>query len=90
MLSMFVFNATINGEEPSLSLYKVVWDTPGKNTYETMPLGNGEIGINAWIDEAGDLKFYVARIDSLAEFARILKLGCVRIQIGEPSGRERY
>jgi hypothetical protein len=81
---MFVFNATINADEPSLSLYKVVWDTPSKNVYETMPLGNGEIALNAWIDEAGDLRFYVARIDSLDEFARILKLGCVRIQIGEP------
>ncbi|MDR2704322.1 MAG: DUF5703 domain-containing protein [Planctomycetaceae bacterium] len=84
MLPMFIFNATINGEESSLSLYKIVWETPSKNVYETMPLGNGEVGINAWIDETGDLKFYIARIDSLDEFARILKLGSVRIRIGEP------
>ncbi|MDR1485470.1 MAG: DUF5703 domain-containing protein, partial [Planctomycetaceae bacterium] len=85
MLSMFVFNETTNGDESSLSLYKIVWDSPSKNVYETMPLGNGEVALNAWIDETGDLKFYIARIDSRDEYNRILKLGSIRIRIGEPN-----
>jgi hypothetical protein len=40
-------------------MYQLVWDTPSKNTYETMPLGNGEVALNAWIDEAGTLQFYI-------------------------------
>jgi hypothetical protein len=51
---MFVFSATINGDEPSL--YKIVWDSPSKNVYGTMPLGNGEVALNTWIDEVGDFK----------------------------------
>ncbi|MDR2706375.1 MAG: DUF5703 domain-containing protein [Planctomycetaceae bacterium] len=80
MLAMFVFNATINGEEPSLSLYKIVWDSPSKNVYETMPLGNGEVALNAWIDETGELKFYIARIDSIDENGQLLKVGAVKIK----------
>lgn len=44
-----------------------------------MPLGNGEIGINAWVDKSGDLSFYIARTDSWGDNGRLLKIGKIRI-----------
>ncbi|MDR1141249.1 MAG: DUF5703 domain-containing protein, partial [Planctomycetaceae bacterium] len=82
MLSTIVFNTTINGEEPSL--YEVVWDSPSKNVYETMPLGNGEVAVNVWIDEAGILRFYISRIDSIDENGQLLKVGGVKICPSNP------
>ena len=69
------------------SPYKVIWETPSKDAYGTMPLGNGEVGLNAWIDELGDLKFYIARIDSIDENGRLLKVGSVRVRVGEADVR---
>jgi len=44
-----------------------------------MPTGNGEIGINAWVEADGDLRFYLARTDAFDEACRLLKLGRVRV-----------
>jgi len=68
--------------EENPSPYTVVWDTPSQDVNGTMPLGNGETALNAWVDEHGDLRFYISRIDSLDENARILKLGAMRFRIG--------
>lgn len=44
-----------------------------------MPLGNGEVGVNFWVEEDGDLLFYVSRTDAWSESATLLKLGRVRV-----------
>ena len=46
-----------------------------------MPLGNGQVGINLWVEEDGDLRFYISRTDSLSEISRLLKVGGVRISL---------
>jgi hypothetical protein len=46
-----------------------------------MPIGNGELGLNVWVDESGDLLFYLARTDSWSEVSRLLKLGRVRVRV---------
>ena len=46
-----------------------------------MPLGNGQVGINLWVEEDGDLRFYISRTDSLSEVSRLLKVGGVRISL---------
>jgi len=61
--------------------YNVVWDSPSKNSSGSMPTGNGNIGINLWIEEGGDLVFYLARNDSWSENGRLLKLGRVRVKL---------
>lgn len=78
------FSASACGSAPD-SPYEVIWNTPSENVYGTMPLGNGEVAINAWIDKQGDLRFYIARIDSIDENGRILKIGLVRIRVGDGS-----
>ncbi|MDR0395102.1 MAG: DUF5703 domain-containing protein, partial [Tannerella sp.] len=66
------------------SFYRLVWDTPSRNTYETMPLGNGEVAANARIDEAGNLRFYISRIDAIDENGQLLKVGAIRISPDKP------
>jgi hypothetical protein len=46
-----------------------------------MPLGNGDIGLNVWIEEDGDLLFYVSKTDAWSENGRLLKLGWVRVSV---------
>lgn len=86
-LSTFVFNTTIIVAEEPL-LYKVVWDTPSKNVYETMPLGNGEVASNTWIDEEGNLRFYISRIDSIDENGQLLKIGAIKISLTNPPPKQ--
>jgi hypothetical protein len=61
--------------------YNVVWTTPSKDAAGSMPLGNGEAGLNLWVEENGDLLFYIGRSDSLSEISRLLKVGQVRVSL---------
>jgi hypothetical protein len=61
--------------------YNVVWTTPSKDAAGSMPLGNGEVGLNLWVEENGDLLFYISRSDSLSEISRLLKVGQVRVSL---------
>ena len=81
ILVSFAFVLPLFAEYPP-SPYQVTWDTPSENVNGTMPLGNGEVALNAWVDASGDLRFYIARIDSIDENARILKLGALRFRVG--------
>ncbi len=62
-----------------VSAYNVVWDSPSRDSSGSMPLGNGDVGINAWVEPSGDLVFYISKTDAWSENARLLKLGRVRI-----------
>jgi alpha-L-fucosidase 2 len=61
--------------------YNIVWDSPSKDCAGSMPLGNGDIGVNAWVEESGDLLFYIGKTDSWDDNGRLLKVGRVRIQL---------
>jgi alpha-L-fucosidase 2 len=59
---------------------EIVFDTPGENAWDSMPLGNGDIGINFWTEkETGDAVFYIGKTDAWSENARLLKLARVRL-----------
>jgi len=63
----------------SPALPNVVWDSPSTGANGSMPLGNGEVGLNLWVEKDGDLLFYIARTDAWSECCRLLKLGRVRV-----------
>lgn len=67
-----------------LDSYNVVWDSPSKDSSGTMPLGNGDIGLNVWVEGDGDLLFYIGKTDVWAENSKLVKLGRVRVQL-EPN-----
>lgn len=57
----------------------IIWNEPSMNAASSMPIGNGEVGLNVWMQPNGTLSFYVARSDSWAGSGRLLKLGRVDI-----------
>jgi alpha-L-fucosidase 2 len=63
----------------AMDRYNVVWHTPSADSSGSMPLGNGDIGINLWVEQDGDLLFYIGKTDAWSENGRLLKLGRVRI-----------
>ncbi|MHC5004024.1 MAG: DUF5703 domain-containing protein, partial [Planctomycetota bacterium] len=61
--------------------HDVVWTSPSGDNRGSMPLGNGDIGLNAWVDPRGDLVFLIGKTDSWSDNGRLLKLGRVRIAL---------
>ncbi|KAA3611644.1 MAG: hypothetical protein DWQ01_06020 [Planctomycetota bacterium] len=64
--------------------YDVVWTSPSENASGSMPLGNGEIGLNAWVNSEGSLLFYISRTDSWSENGRLLKVGRLKVDCDPP------
>jgi hypothetical protein len=66
----------------ALDAVNVRWDSPSENSSGSMPLGNGEVVVNAWVEKAtGDLLLLLARTDALAETGRFCKLGRLRLHL---------
>ena len=64
----------------------VVWTTPSEDSRGSMPLGNGDIGLNVWVEKStGDLLFYISKTDawssSLYGPYSLLKLGRLRVHL---------
>lgn len=62
------------------SKYNVVWTTPSDDSFGSMPLGNGNIGLNVWVEKNGDLLFYISKVDAFDAGHLLPKLGRVRIK----------
>ncbi|MBN1865471.1 MAG: hypothetical protein JW808_11270 [Victivallales bacterium] len=60
--------------------YDVVWDTPGTGSCDSMPLGNGEIGLNVWTEENGDVCFYIATTGAWGPTGELMKLARIRLR----------
>ena len=58
----------------------VVWNTPSRNSSESMPCGGGDIGMNVWVEE-GDVLFYLSRSGTFDENNCLLKQGRFRIRL---------
>ncbi|MDO9542668.1 MAG: DUF5703 domain-containing protein, partial [Kiritimatiellia bacterium] len=61
--------------------YNVVWDSPSTNAMGSMPLGNGDIALNVWAEEGGDLWCYIAKADAWDGGNNLIKAGCVRFSL---------
>jgi hypothetical protein len=66
-------------QENILDKYNLFWNKPCASSAGSMPLGNGDISVNAWVEESGDLIFYLGKSDAWSENGRLLKVGKVRI-----------
>jgi hypothetical protein len=53
-----------------------------------MPIGNGDIGLNVWVEHGGDLFFYISKTDTWSENNRLLKLGRIRVKLTPNPFRE--
>lgn len=61
--------------------YSVCWNTPSENSAGSMPIGNGEVGANVWMEKNGNLLFYLSRTDAWAENSALYKLGKIRVSL---------
>lgn len=87
--------AQLNNPDLSTLLAKndVSWNTPGPSSQQSMPLGNGDIGLNAWVEPNGDVCFYISKTDAwgaaasteknnwIKEGGVLMKLGKVRVSL---------
>jgi alpha-L-fucosidase 2 len=62
----------------------VTWTSPSADALGSMPLGNGDITLNAWCEPNGDLLFYIGKSDSWEDNSRLAKLGRVRVKLNPP------
>ena len=80
VIIVMAISAAAQARDP-LKQYNVVWESPSDSESGSMPLGNGDIGLNAWVEKNGDLLFYISKNDSASENDRLLKLGRIRIKM---------
>ena len=64
--------------------YNIIWHTPSRDSSGSMPLGNGDVALNVWVEEDGDLLFYIAKSDAWSDECRLVKIGRVRLTL-EPN-----
>ncbi|NNM85728.1 MAG: hypothetical protein HKL96_08240 [Phycisphaerales bacterium] len=64
-----------------LKACNVIWTSPSTDAAGSMPMGNGEAGINFWATKKGELHFYFCRSDSFSEIGRILKVGALKVTL---------
>lgn len=63
-----------------INKYNVIWDTPSKDAKGSMPLGNGDIGLNVWVEPSGDIILLIGKTDAFDENSILQKLGRIRIK----------
>ena len=61
-----------------------VWSSPGLDGAGSMPIGNGRVGANVWVEASGDLVLLLSHTDAYSECERLLKLGRVRVTCEPP------
>ena len=82
-----LFCSLVRGfSQPDVGQYNVVWDSPSEDSFGSMPLGNGDVGMNVWVEKNGDLLFYISKVDAFDSGHLLPKLGRIRIS-ADPHSR---
>lgn len=68
------------------SRYDVIWPTPSETAAGSMPLGNGDLGLNVWVEPNGDLRFYIGKTDAWGDYSNLLKVGRICVRITDEQG----
>lgn len=53
-----------------------------------MPLGNGDVGMNLWVNERGQLWFYISKSDAWSDAGQLVKVGKFRLELRTSDGKE--
>lgn len=73
--------------ENLLKSMELSWSEPAVGSRESIPLGNGELGINVWVDAAGVIHILLARGDCWSGNGQLMKAGYVRFTLESGGGR---
>jgi hypothetical protein len=80
-----VSTAALAGAETDyLKRFNVAWDSPSTDCHGSMPIGNGDLAANVWVEPGGDLLFYLSKSDSWSADQELLKLGRIRVKMEPP------
>lgn len=73
-----------------LDSYNVTWNTLSTTgSLESMPIGNGDITANVWVEKGGDLMLYIGKSDTWSEATRLLKVGRIKVKLSpSPFGED--
>lgn len=80
-LAAMLISPAVGASRDAPDPYTVEWDSPSGDSSGSMPLGNGDLGLNVWVERGGDLLLYVSKTDAWCENGRLLKLGRVRVTL---------
>lgn len=82
VILLFAFSCFVaTAQKQDASVYKVTWNSLGTDENSSMPLGNGDIALNAWTEQNGDIVLLLAKGDAWSENTQLLKLGRVRVSL---------
>lgn len=87
MITMLALAGRLNGQEEvrpvvAVSAYDVVYTSRSSSSAGSMPLGNGDIGINVWVEPGGRIQCYVSKTDAWDAKGNLLKLGRLSLGVG--------
>jgi len=91
LVCLYPMSTLVAGEAQPTDRYNVVWDSPSKDYNGSMPIGNGDLAANVWVEPTGDLIFYLSKSDSWTggrPDPELVKLGRVRIRLDKPLFQE--
>lgn len=70
-----------------LDRYNITWTSPSADATGSMPIGNGDLAANVWVEQAtGDLLILLAKHDAFDENANLLKVGRIRVSFSPNPG----
>lgn len=71
---------------PPVSEFDVLWTSPSGDESGSMPIGNGDLAANVWMEPDGGLRMYLSKSDAWDDNARLLKLGRLRLTLDPDPG----
>lgn len=81
LILLLVLNFELTSGGASMDKFNVIWNKPSTDSSGSMPLGNGDVGMNVWVEDGGDLLFYISKTDAWSETGELLKLGRIRVKL---------
>lgn len=80
-IALFSWVGIISSRAQGLPSFDIHWHELGIDENSSMPLGNGDIALNAWTEQTGDVVLLISKSDSWSENAQLLKIGRLRIKM---------
>lgn len=71
LVCLYHMSTLVAGEGQPTDMYNVVWDSPSKDYNGSMPIGNGDLAANVWVEPTGDLIFIFPKVIPGLAVARI-------------------
>lgn len=62
------------------------WFSPSVDSSGSLPLGNGDIGMNVWVDERWEVHFHISKGDAWSAAGQLVKVGKFRLILSLPDG----